>query len=200
MDHNNQGTTFTRLKNSCHSYARELMEVSVRSILLLIFTAVLSAVVIFFYEVLWQIYQQTYKGQKFIMLYPEIHAYISNFMKKDLIEAAIQTTVAAFTISLAIAAVCQTAYISRYLYIPLGLFTRILFWGMPLTVIVSMHINDRLGFTHWSHTIPLAIVPTLCVFTNCFKFTNALLPEIGDVIVKTFQFLKELMTLSPQQE
>jgi len=200
MDDNNPGTTFTRLKKSCHSYARELMEISVRSILLLIFTAVLSAVVIFFYEVLWQIYQQTYNGQKFMMLYPEIHAYILNFLKKDLIEVAIQTTVAAFKISIVIAAVCQTAYISRYLFIPLGLFTRILFWGMPLTIIVSMHINDRFGFGHWSYSIPLAIVPTLCVFMNCFKFTKALLPEIGDVIVKTIQFLKEIMTLSPQQK
>ncbi|CAB1084961.1 hypothetical protein D1AOALGA4SA_12459 [Olavius algarvensis Delta 1 endosymbiont] len=200
MDDNNPSTTFARLKKSCHSYARELMEISVRSILLLIFTAILSAVVIFFYEILWQIYQQTYKGQQFIMLYPETHEFILNFLKKDLIEVAIQVTVAAFTISIAVAAVCQTAYISRYLFIPLGLFTRILFWGIPLTIIVSMHLYDRFGFDHWSYSIPLAIVPTLCVFMNCFKFTKALLPEIGDVIANTFQFLKEITTLSPQQE
>jgi hypothetical protein len=200
MDDYNRGTTFIRLKKSCHLYARELMEISLRSILLLISTAALNALVIFFYEILWHIYQQTYRAQKFMMLYPEAHARISNLLQKDLIEVAVQTTVAAFAISIVIAAVSQAAYVSRYLFLPLGLFSRILVWGLPLTVIVSMHINDKVGLAHWTYSIALAVVPTLCVFTSCFKFTGALVPEIGDAIVKPAQLLKEIMTLPPPQQ
>ena len=135
-----------------------------------------------------------------MMLYPEAHARITNLLQRDLIEVAVQTTVAAFAVSIAIAAVSQAAYVSRYLFLPLGLFSRILFWGMPLTVIVSIHINDKVGLVHWTYSIALAIVPTLCVFTSCFKFTIALVPEIGDAIVKPVQFIKEIMTLPPPQQ
>ena len=187
MDSNRQSTNLIELKNFCRIYSREVMETSVRAILLLIATAVLSLVVLYFYGLFWHLFHMTYSGKKFIMLHPEANSVISNIVNNDLIEMSIHTTFSAFTICIIICAICRIAYITRYLYYPQNIIAKLLFWGLPLTVVVSMYINDQINLEHWSYALPVTIVPTLCVFTYCFKFTETLLPEFGDVIVIIFQ-------------
>jgi hypothetical protein len=68
---------------------------------------------------------------------------------------------------------------------------------MPLTAVVSIYINTQIQLAHWSYTLPLTIIPTLCVFTYCFKFTETLLPEFGDMIMNIFQGLKDFSMLPP---
>lgn len=200
MDNNNRNTTSIRLKNFCRVYSREVMEISIRSILLLISTAVLSLLVLYFYSILWHIFCLTYSGKKFIVLHPETNNVISNIMKNDLIEISIHTTFSAFTICFIICAICQVSYITRYLYYTQNIISKILCWGIPFAIVVSMCIGDTFDLAHWSYTIPLTIVPTLCVFTYCFKFTKALLPEFGDVIVKIFQGVKIFFSPAPHRE
>jgi hypothetical protein len=197
MEYNNQSSTLIRLKKICRDYFRDVMEISIRAILLLISTAVLSLIVLYFYDILWHIFGMTYSGKKFFMTHPQATQIISNIMNNDLIEISIHTTFSAFTICLIICAICQVSYITRYLYYPQNTITKLLFWGMPLTAVVSMYINDQIELAHWSYTMPITIVPTLCVFTYCFKFTEALLPEFGAVIKKIFHGLKDFLFLTP---
>jgi hypothetical protein len=197
MAYNNLSATLIRLKNFCRAYFREVLEISIRSILLLISTAVLSLVVLYFYSILWHIFRMTYSGKKFIMLHPEATSVISNILTNDIIEHSIHSTFSAFIICLIIGAMCQVSYITRYLYYPQNTITKILFWGMPLTAVVSIYINAQIQLAHWSYTMPLTIVPTLCVFTYCFKFTDTLLPEFGDMIMKISQGLKNFSALPP---
>ncbi len=56
-------------------------------------------------------------------------------------------------------------YIWRFFYDPRGLIGKLALWGLPLTAIVSIFMNDQLGFKNWAAVIPITIVPTLCVFT-----------------------------------
>ena len=191
MVYKNLSATLIKLKNFCRGYFREVLEISIRSILLLISTAVLSLLASYFYSVLWHIFRMTYSGKKFIMLHPEATNVISIIVNNDIIEHSIRITLSAFTICLIIGAICQVTYITRYLYYPQSILVKLLFWGMPLTAVVSIYINHQTHLAHWSYTMPITIVPTLCVFTYCFKFTETLLPELGDVIVKIFQSLKD---------
>jgi len=200
MDDNNQSPALIRLKNCCRIYSREVFETAIRTILLLISTVVLSLVVLYFYSLLWHLFRMTYSGQKFMMLHPEAIRVVSNIMDTDLIDMSIQTTFTAFTICIIICAICRLSYITRYLYDPSNAIAKLLFWGLPLTVVVSVYINDQLDFEHWSCTLPVTIVPTLCVFTYCFKFSQALLPEFGDVVVKIFQTLKDFFYLPPHRQ
>jgi hypothetical protein len=163
----------------------------------LISTAVLSLIVLYFYGILWHIFGLTHKGKKFIMLHPEATNRLSNIVNNDLIEIAIHTTFSAFTICLMICAICQVFYITRYFYYSQNTIAKILFWGLPLTTIVSMYINDQMQLSHWSCTMPLTIVPTLCVFTYCFEFSEALFPELGVVVVKIVHGLKKFFALRP---
>ena len=200
MDYNKQSSTLIRLKKICHDYFRDVMEISIRAILLLISTTVLSLIVLYFYNILWHIFRLTYSGKKFIIIHPKATQTISNIMNNDLIEVSIHTTFSAFTICLIICAICQVSYITRYLYYPRNTITKLLFWGMPLAAVVSMYTNDHIQLAHWSYTMPLTIVPTLCVFTYCFKFTEELLPEFGDVIMKIFLCLKDFFSLTPHRQ
>jgi hypothetical protein len=139
----------------------------------------------------------TYSGKKFIILHPEATSVISNILNNDIIEHSIHSTFSAFTICLIICAICQVTYIARYLYNPQSILVKLWFWGMPLTAVVSIYINAQIQLAHWSYTMPLTIVPTLCVFTYCFKFTDTLLPEFGDIIMKISQGLKDFSALPP---
>ena len=193
-------TTIIRLKKICRNYSREVLETSIRAILLLISTVVLSLIVLYFYNILWHIFGMTYSGKKFIMLHPVAMNMVSKIMSSDLFEVSIDTTFSSFTICLIISAICQVSHITRYFYLPQSIIVKILFWGMPITAVVSMYINDEIKFAHWSYTIPLTIVPTLCVFTYCFSFSEALLPELGAVIVKIFHGLKDFFSLAPHRQ
>jgi hypothetical protein len=113
---------------------------------------------------------------------------------------SIHITFTAFSICFVIGALCQVSHITRYLYNPRKTIARLLFWGMPLTVVLSIYINDQFDFEHWSYTLPLTIVPTLCVFPYCFKFSETLLPEIGDVMLKIFHALKDFFSLQPHRQ
>jgi len=197
MDDNHQNTILFRLKKFCRLYCREVWETSIRAILLLISTAVLSLVVLYFYSILWHIFRMTYSGVKFIELHPEADSVISNIVNNDLIEISIHTTFSAFTICIIICSICRLSYITRYFYYPFDIIAKLFFWGLPLSLVVSMYINDQFQFEHWLYTLPVTIVPTLCVFTYCFKFSEILLPEIGDVIAKIFHGLKVFFSLQP---
>ena len=200
MDNNHQNPPFIRLKNFCRVYSREVLETAIRTILLLISTVVLSLVVLYFFSLLWHLLRMTYSGQKFMMLHPEASHVMSNIMETDLIEMSIHTTFTAFSICFVICAICQVSYITRYFYDPRNIIAKLVFWGLPLTLVVSIYINDQFQFEHWSYTLPVTIVPTLCVFTYCFKFSAALLPEFGGVLMKIFQALKAFFSLQPHRQ
>ncbi|UCD82807.1 MAG: hypothetical protein JSW26_15645 [Desulfobacterales bacterium] len=187
------------LKKFCRNYFRRVMEITIRAILLLIGTAVLNLMVLYFYNILWHIYRMTYSGKRFIVKHPKFTQLVSSLLSNDIIEIAIETTFSAFIICIIVCAICQVFHITRYLFNPQNTIIKLMFWGGPLTAAVSMYINDIHEFEHWAYTFPITIVPTLCVFTYCFKFTEDLLPEIGSVLLKIFIYIKALFTIAPQQ-
>lgn len=109
---------------------------------------------------------------------------------------AVGTTFPAFIICIIICATCPVFHITRCLLNSQNNIIKLFFWGMPLTAVVSMYINGIHEFEHWAYTLPITIVPTLCVFTYCFKYIEALLPEIGNLLLRIFFILKRIFSLN----
>jgi hypothetical protein len=157
---------------------------------------VLAAIVIcivFMYtcKMAWFVYISTPVGKKFLNTFPMKAQNIIDILNRELIFFSIQLTLKAFIICLAISALCQVFHMARYFYQPRGFVMKIILWGLPLTAIVAIHIQDAFGLKQLGPAYIVALVPTLCVFSGCFKFAYELLPEIGTLIEKTYQIITQ---------
>jgi hypothetical protein len=137
----------------------------------------------------WHLYIYTQVGKRFIELNWVRAQNIVALLDREMISFSIQLTLEAFTVCLTISAVCQVLHITRYFYLPRGLLGKISLWGLPLTAIVAVYIQPALGLQQLGLTYAVALVPTLCVFSGCFKFTYELLPEIGDLMEMALQLI-----------
>ena len=194
-----QNEIILSLRKSCIKYGRNLVDIATRAILLVICTTILNIIILYFYNILWHIYRLTYIGKQFVNLHPQQAKMISAIISHDIAFLSLNTTLAAFVICMAVSAGCHVFYLSRLFYQSRGKVGKLILWGLPLTALVSMYVNNRLGFNSWTAVIPIAIVPTLCVFAYCFKFSEKLLPEIGDVIRVIFRYLKKALNISFSQ-
>ena len=181
------------LKKSCLNYGRNLVDIATRALLLVICTAALNLIVLYFYNILWHIYQLTYIGRQFVILHPERTQKIATILINDISWLSFYTTLAAFVICMIISALCHIFYLSRFFYLSQGKIGKLALWGLPLTALVSIYTNNQHGFNSWTTVIPITIVPTLCIFTYSFKFSERLLPEIGDVITPIYAYLRQMV-------
>ncbi len=194
-----QNETFLKLKKCCCDYCRNLVDITTRAILLVVCTAVLNMLVLYFYNILWHIYRLTHIGRQFVILHPGPTQMLSAILGDNIAGLSMHATLAAFTICMTTSALCQVFYFSRFFYQSRRSIGKLALWGLPLTAVVSMYVNIQHGFNHWAAVIPVTIVPTLCVFTYSFKFSARLLPEIGDVITSIFRFFKIIVFLTASQ-
>ena len=161
----------------------------------MICTTILNIIVLYFYNILWHLYRLTYIGRQFVNLQPQQAQMITAIIGQNIASLSLYTTLTAFVICMIVSAGCQVFYLSRFLYQSRGKIGKLILWGLPLTALVSVYANNRLRFDSWMSVIPIAIVPTLCVFTYCFKFSQDLLPEVGDVIGMLLRYCKKLLCL-----
>jgi hypothetical protein len=194
-----QNEILLSLKKSCLNYGRNLVDIVTRAILLVICTTILNIIVLYFYNILWHIYRLTYIGSQFVIQQPQRTQMITAILSNDINGLSLNTTLAAFVICMVISATCRTFYLSRFFYQSQGKIGKLVLWGLPLTALVSMYTNSQHGFHSWAAVIPITIVPTLCVFTYCFTFSDRLLPELGDVIKAIFIYFKKIASLTISQ-
>lgn len=186
-------TNYLTRKNPYFRYGCKIWDVMIQTILLLFITAVVNIGLLYLCKMLWYIYISTPIGQQFVTISAGTSQVIFDILSRDFVSLSIKVTIAAFTICMLISAICQVLHIARYLYLPRGFFGKIALWGFPLTAVVATHIRDTEGFEYWSIAYAAALVPTLCIFTGCFKFTYELLPEIGDLIRKAALMSKDMI-------
>lgn len=177
---------FTR-RNPFYKYLANLLDVMIQAGLLVLATAVICIVFMYLCKMTWSVYIATPVGKKFLNMFPVKAQNIVDILNRELIFFAIQVTLKAFIICLVISALCQVFHIARYFYMPRGFVMKIILWGLPLTAVVAIHIRYALELQQFDLAYVAALVPTLCVFSGCFKFAYELLPEIGTLIKKTIQ-------------
>ena len=168
----------------------------IRAILLLFTTAAVSIGMLYFCKMLWYTYISTPVGQRFVIMSAGISQVIFDILCINFVSLSIKVTIVAFTICMLTSVICQVLYIARYLYLPRSFFGKIVIWGLPLAAAVAARIQHIYGFEDWSTAYAIAFVPTLCLFTGCFKFTRELIPEIGDLIRKVSLISNQIIKTS----
>ncbi len=177
--------------HSVINYLYKLLNAILTAILLLIITAIIYIVLLYLSKMLWGIYISTPMGKQFFFSSGETAQIIIDLLERDVVHFSVELTITAFIICLLISAIGQVFYVARFLYHSRGLFGKILFWGLPMTAVVAVYVQSIYEFDSWITAFAAAFVPTLSVFTGCFKFSNELLPEIGSMVQNTFPKLME---------
>lgn len=152
--------------------------------MLVIITIGINIVLLYLCKIIWYTYMATPIGKQYMVFFAGRSQAVTYILSNNLVIFSIRLTLSAFTTCLLVGAVCQVLHITRYLYMSRGFFGRIVFWGLPLTAVAAYCAQFAFEIEFWPTAVILFFVPTLCVFTGCFKYTTELLPEIEDVIQK----------------
>ena len=138
-------------------------------------------VLLYLSKMIWNLYLSTPMGKQFFFSFEERAQIITDIIDKDAVYFSIELTITAFIICLLISVISQILYIARYLYHSRGLFGKIILWALPMTAVVAIYIQSVYEFGNWITAYAASLVPTLCLFSGCFKFSSELLPEIGSL-------------------
>ncbi len=169
-------------RNPIIKYFYKLIGTMIEAALLVSAAGLLSLFVYYTLGLLWYVYLDTPMGDKFISLHPEMAETIFALSELDLLYFCAEVTLTAFVICFALSALCRFLHISHYLYLSLKLFGRLAFWGIPFTGAVSYYIKTEYGLNNWEITAFIVMIPTYLMFISCFRYSQKLIPEAGDVL------------------
>ncbi len=174
-------------QNPAMAYIRQIPATFIEAALLLLVVWVGCVVILHTAAMLWHIYLETPMGHQFLVLFPGRSSAISEVMHCDIFCFAGRLTLTAFGICIAIAAGCRFFYLRRLLYDSMGLAGKLLVWGVLLTAGVTYTVYQDTGLGSWQILAVFAAFPTYCLFMNCFRYTNILVPEAGPLILMAWR-------------
>ena len=174
---------FTR-KNKYFNYILTAFELSLETLLLLMVTVGFSAMLLFLVNACWFTYKDTHVGFVFVEQMGNNYQFFKDILNQDILKLSYYLTLSTFIFCLTIGSACQFAYLGRYFQGTSGWLQKFMYWGIPLTFVVSAYFYrwPIYAVDHWGAAYILYFVPTLCVYALCFKIANKLLPEIGSII------------------
>jgi hypothetical protein len=161
---------------------RKLLGTVAEIILLIAFTAVAYISLLYFAKIWWVLFTATHVGQVYADNFCHSYRITDDVFSRDIISLAINLTLISFVISLVAGALCKFLHITRYFYSYRGFFGRSIFFGLPLTYIVAAYMLYTGDFDRMDTAFTVAAVPTLCVFTGCFRLAEEFMPELVDAI------------------
>jgi hypothetical protein len=163
-------------------YFQNHLRIAIEIILLIAFTLVVYICLLYCAKYLWVIFTATQVGQTYAKLYEESYRITNDILSRNFISLAINITLTSFVICLIVSAVLKFLHINRFFYSNRSLFIRIIFAGLPLTCIVAVYMYYRGDISHMDTAFTVVLVPTLCVFTGSFRFSEEFVPELIDII------------------
>jgi hypothetical protein len=184
--------SFFSRNNIIYNYCADLWALAVESAFLLAFTAVFNYLFLYGIKMFWLSYASTPVGDLFLRKSGERVRFIFKLINCDILELAINLTLAAFLVCLIISAVCQLLHVIRHFYMHRGLPGKLVYWGLPMAGFVAYYLGYLYQFDKWGGLYLIALLPTLLVFMLCFKIAEKLLPELGFVINKVYYSLSVL--------
>lgn len=180
IDPHNAAMKFKESK--IYKYCRKLLNVITEVMVLIAFTFVFFMLLLYLAKYLWFIFTSTPVGQAYSTIFEESYRMTSDVLNRNLISLAMNLTLTACAICFIIGTIFKFLHITRYLYSGRGFLGRILFCGLPLTYLVALYLQYRGNFTRIDTACIVAVVPGLCLFARCFKYTDDFVPEMVDVI------------------
>ncbi len=176
---------FTNILVRRNPYVRYLLnglDIIVQAVLLLLTTFCLCLFLLFMMKIAWKTFVYSPVGEKFLQLQIVSVESLTDVFSRSLPHFSLQVTLEAFTICLIAGAFCRITHVARYLYHPQGMFGRFVFLALPLSALAGVHFQRTFGFTEFGLSCLMALIPTVCLFSGCFKFAEELLPETGSVL------------------
>jgi len=165
---------------------RKPLRILTEIILLIAFTIVIYTFLLYSVRYVWIVYSATQVGQSYAKMHEESFRLTTEFINMNFISMSINLTLTSCVICLIAGAVFKFLHINKFLYSNRGIFTKIIFVGLPLTCVVAIYMHYTGKFRLMETALMAVSVPTLCVFTGCFRFSEEFIPELIDV-TQTFR-------------
>lgn len=178
------GTWEPDAKKKRKRYVKRVIDAVLTTVILLVINVIALYVLLQGCRMAWSVYLATSVGQQYNRMHPDVAALIAGVIHSDPFQVSVYYVLAAFVTCLVIAGVLQLLGISRFFYEPMGIFRRMLFFGLPLAYIIGFLDSRSTDLVMINRSFAIALVPTLMVFRHCFRHTRLLIPEIGDVMAQ----------------
>lgn len=147
-----------------------------------IITVIVTITFLIICKAAWHLYISLPVGKRYITAFAVNSRTIDAVLNQDLISFAISLSVTALLICLIIGTISRVLHINRYLFYAMSLPVKILFWGGSLTALVAYRVQTVCEYEVYKIIFIFAAVPTLCIFNQCFKNVQALVPELGSLL------------------
>ena len=172
------GTVF---RAATASYFKAAADLAFEGLLLVSAATVLTVAVYVLCKLAWYSYLVTPVGMFYPYYFPERAQIMNTVMGQDLFLFPMILIGAALALGTLSGAACRLLHITRYLYESRSIGGRIFLFALPLTLVTAVFVQAAFGILHWGAAFGTALLPTVLVFSFCFKATGFLLPEIGMV-------------------
>jgi len=170
--------------SSIRDFAYRVLKVGIQIFLLFCTTVLVNTGLLYVIRIFKLTYFETATGRRFSHLFQDSTRIINDLAQRDLFSFAVDISIIALWVCLGISAAFQLLHIARFFYQPRGLVGKLVYWGLPLTGIVAFYLKRDLHVGSWISACIVALIPTLIIFPNAFRFAFELLPEIGDIVHK----------------
>jgi hypothetical protein len=178
-----QRTYLTR-QNKYYNYAANLLESILESAVFILVAAALNFILLSFVKMCWHTYRNTYIAKVFLDQFGNNYDGFIEVLNSDLIGLSLELALAAFIFCLILSCIFQLFYVARFFHGTGSFLYKFIYWGMPLTIIVSYYFYSRPGyeFEYYRTAYILYSFSTICLFNLCFKISYKLIPELGVLI------------------
>ena len=156
-----------------------------RIMIILGLTILLCAGLLYLCKLLWFMYQMTPVGSYYVMHYVEKAEIINRLLGRNFLIFSFRISVSALVICMLVGIISRLLYIHQYLYRSMGMIKKLLFWAVPLSMLVAYYLQTVFIHDTWSMIFIYASVPTLCIFSYCFDLVELVIPDLTDI----FKFL-----------
>jgi len=166
-----------------------------RIMIILGLTILLCTGLLYLCQLLWFMYQTTPVGSYYVVYYVEKTEVINRLLGRNFLIFSFRISLSASVICMLVGIISRFLCIHQYLYRSRGMIGKLLFWVLPLSMLVAYYLQTVFVQDTWSMIFIYASVPTLCLFSCCFDLVELVIPELTDVI-KFFIALKDKVVRS----
>lgn len=178
------------------NYLKRLGNISIELIFLSIVSSIVCAALLYTADMFWFLYLETPMGQKFVGSFKDQAVSITEFLSFEILQLSIDLTLSALIVCAGVSCVSRLLHISRHFYLSIGFFSRLVFWGGALTALVTFRVCEAYGFEDYGTAGLFAAIPTACLFMSCFKYSDKLVPEFGDLAKPAVEFIRQAWAFS----
>ena len=150
-------------------------------------------------KLLWFMYQTTPTGSYYVMHYVERAEVINRLLGRNFLIFSFHISISALVICMLVGIISRLLYIHQYLYRSMGMIKKLLFWAVPLSMLVAYYLHTVFIHDTWPMIFIYAFVPTLCIFSYCFDLVELVIPDLTDIF-KFFIALKDKVVRSVKRD